>query len=52
MGVVVVAAGSGTRLGADRPKAFVEMGAKMVTVMSDANLLRAATRQALQIIRG
>ena len=26
MGVVVVAAGSGTRLGADRPKAFVELG--------------------------
>nr|WP_257909369.1 2-C-methyl-D-erythritol 4-phosphate cytidylyltransferase [Janibacter limosus] len=25
MGVVVVAAGSGTRLGADRPKAFVEL---------------------------
>lgn len=37
---------------AERAKAFVEMGAKVVTVMSDANLLRVATKQALQIIRG
>lgn len=39
MGVVVVAAGSGTRLGADRPKAFVEL--------AGATLLEHAVRGAL-----
>ncbi|WP_082567308.1 2-C-methyl-D-erythritol 4-phosphate cytidylyltransferase [Janibacter sp. Soil728] len=34
MGVVVVAAGSGTRLGADRPKAFVELAG--VTILEHA----------------
>lgn len=34
MGVVVVAAGSGTRLGADRPKAFVELAG--VTILERA----------------
>ena len=34
MGVVVVAAGAGTRLGADRPKAFVEI--EGVTILERA----------------
>jgi 4-hydroxy-2-oxoheptanedioate aldolase len=37
---------------AERAKAFVEMGAKMVTVMSDTNLLKAGTQAALKTIRG
>ena len=37
---------------AERAKAFVGMGAKMVTVMSDTALLRAGTQAALKTIRG
>lgn len=37
---------------AERAKAFVGMGAKLVTVMSDSGLLRAATQAALKVIRG
>jgi 4-hydroxy-2-oxoheptanedioate aldolase len=37
---------------AERAKAFVEMGAKLVTVMSDSGLLRTATQAALKVIRG
>ena len=40
MGVVVVAAGSGTRLGADRPKAFVEV----VGVSAELEAYRLANR--------
>jgi 4-hydroxy-2-oxoheptanedioate aldolase len=37
---------------AERAKAFVGMGARMVTVMSDSALLRAGTQAALKVIRG
>ena len=37
---------------AERAKAFVKMGARLVTVMSDTALLRTATQAALKVIRG
>lgn len=37
---------------AERAKAFVDMGARFVTVMSDLALLRAATQAALKHVRG
>ncbi|SEG82210.1 HpcH/HpaI aldolase family protein [Bosea lathyri] len=37
---------------AERAKAFIDMGAKLVTVMSDTALLRTATQAALKVIRG
>lgn len=37
---------------AERAKAFVGMGAKLVTVMSDTAMLRAATQVALKVIKG
>lgn len=37
---------------AERAKAFVEMGARLVTVMSDTAFLRTAAQQALKHIRG
>ena len=41
VGVVVVAAGSGTRLRADRPKAFVELGGRSLLERSVGQALRA-----------
>lgn len=35
----------------ERAKAFVQMGARMVTIMSDTNMLRAGAQNALNIIR-
>ena len=37
---------------AERAKEGVEMGARLVTVMSDTGMLRAASQAALKVVKG
>lgn len=50
MGVVVVAAGSGTRLGAERPKAFVEVVGTTILERAVAGVLEAAVDELVVVV--
>lgn len=50
VGVVVVAAGSGTRLGADRPKAFVDVGGSTVLEHALAGALAAGAEHVALVV--
>lgn len=50
VGVVVVAAGSGTRLRADRPKAFVELGGRSLLERSVGQALRAGVSSVAVVV--
>lgn len=50
MGVVVVAAGAGTRLAADRPKAFVELGGVTLLERAVAGVIRAGVDEVAVVV--
>lgn len=50
MGVVVVAAGAGTRLGADRPKAFVEMEGVTILERAVSGVLQAPVDELVVVV--
>ena len=50
VGVVVVAAGSGTRLGADRPKAFVELAGATLLEHALRGVLAAAPQEVVLVV--
>lgn len=50
MGVVVVAAGSGTRLGADRPKAFVEIEGVTILERAVSGVLQAPVDELVVVV--
>ncbi|HCE60652.1 2-C-methyl-D-erythritol 4-phosphate cytidylyltransferase [Janibacter terrae] len=50
MGVVVVAAGSGTRLGADRPKAFVELAGATILEHALRGVLAAGPAEVVLVV--